>query len=239
MPYYGLRTCDSDMTSYGGFKWKKRGKVVAPDWEPTTDCGNGLYAFLNGQGSGFLADWSNDAYWLVVEFDDYVDLGGKVKFPECRVLFASQDRHEAIVYLKKKVATDAVIGDTVSAGYRGTAIAGYKGTATAGYRGTATAGDQGKATAGHYGTATAGLYGTATAGDKGKATAGGYGTVTAGYRGTVTAGYHGIINILYCDSVYRERIKTGYIGEDGLKPNTPYKLDSNFNFVEVTTEGTD
>ena len=215
MPYYGLRTCDSDMTSYGGFKWKKRGKVVAPDWEPTTDCGNGLYAFLNGQGSGFLADWSNDAYWLVVEFDDYVDLGGKVKFPECRVLFASQDRHEAIVYLKKKVATDAVIGDTVSAGYRGTAIAGYKGTATAGYRGTA------------------------TAGDKGKATAGGYGTVTAGYRGTVTAGYHGIINILYCDSVYRERIKTGYIGEDGLKPNTPYKLDSNFNFVEVTTEGTD
>ena len=90
----------------------------------------------------------------------------------------------------------------------GGAIAGYRGTATAGYRGTATAGEGGTATAGNWGTATAGEGGTATAGE------------------------FGIIQIRYFSNG-RWRIKTGYIGEDGLKPNTPYRLDENNEFAEV------
>ena len=90
----------------------------------------------------------------------------------------------------------------------GGAIAGYRGNATAGYRGTATAGEGGTATAGNWGTATAGEGGTATAGE------------------------FGIIQIRYFSNG-RWRIKTGYIGEDGLKPNTPYRLDENNEFAEV------
>ncbi len=137
---------------------------------------------------------------------------------------------------------------TATAGDEGTATAGYRGTATAGYRGTATAGDEGTATAGDRGTATAGDEGTATAGDRGTATAGDRGTATAGYRGTATAGYRGTatagdegtatagekgeIRIRYWDEkANRYRTVIGYIGEDGLEPNVPYKLNAGHKFA--------
>ena len=138
----------------------------------------------------------------------------------------------------------ATAGDwgTATAGYKGTATAGYKGTATAGYKGTATAGDWGTATAGYKGTATAGYKGTATAGElgtatagyKGTATAGELGTATAGELGTATAGESGEIRIRYWH-FKNERYRTviGYVGEDGIKADTAYKLDDNHKFVEV------
>ncbi len=135
----------------------------------------------------------------------------------------------------------ATAGDdgTATAGDDGTATAGDYGTATAGYRGTATAGDYGTATAGYYGTATAGYrgtatagdYGTATAGDDGTATAGDYGTATAGDYGTATAGDDGTIVIKYWNGK-RYKFKIGYIGEDNLEPNKPYRLNEEFEFVD-------
>ncbi|HDP4078772.1 TPA: hypothetical protein P6M17_006291 [Pseudomonas aeruginosa] len=123
---------------------------------------------------------------------------------------------------------------TATAGYEGTATAGYKGTATAGYKGTATAGDWGTATAGDWGTATAGYKGTATAGDWGTATAGNEGTATAGYKGTATAGKKGEIQIRYWDEkTERYRTVIGYIGEDGLEPDVPYKLNADRKFVRA------
>jgi hypothetical protein len=84
------------------------------------------------------------------------------------------------------------------------------GTATAGYMGTATAGDRGTATAGYGGTATAGYMGTATAGD----------------MGTATAGNGGVISVEWWDgSAQRYRRAIGVIGEGGLEPNTPYRLN--------------
>ncbi|HBO2895964.1 TPA: hypothetical protein ACGJTT_006467 [Pseudomonas aeruginosa] len=146
----------------------------------------------------------------------------------------------------------ATAGDegTATAGYKGTATAGYKGTATAGYKGTATAGNwgtatagyKGTATAGYKGTATAGNWGTATAGDEGTATAGDEGTATAGYKGTATAGYKGTatagekgeIRIRYWDEkTERYRTVIGYIGEDGLEPNVPYKLSAGRKLVRA------
>ncbi|MBG5799756.1 hypothetical protein KAF81_27135 [Pseudomonas aeruginosa] len=138
----------------------------------------------------------------------------------------------------------ATAGDegTATAGYKGTATAGDEGTATAGYKGTATAGDEGTATAGDWGTATAGDEGTATAGYKGTATAGDWGTATAGYKGTATAGYKGTatagekgeIRIRYWDEkADRYRTVIGYIGEDGLEPDVPYKLNADHKFVRA------
>jgi len=124
---------------------------------------------------------------------------------------------------------------TATAGYRGTATAGNYGTATAGESGTATAGYRGTATAGESGTATAGNYGTATAGESGTATAGNYGTATAGYRGTATAGNKGEIRVQWWDEkAERYRTVIGYVGEDGIKPDTTYRLDDNHKLVEVS-----
>ncbi|HBO0015495.1 hypothetical protein [Pseudomonas aeruginosa] len=123
---------------------------------------------------------------------------------------------------------------TATAGYKGTATAGNWGTATAGNWGTATAGDEGTATAGDEGTATAGYKGTATAGYKGTATAGYKGTATAGYKGTATAGEKGEIRIRYWDEkTERYRTVIGYIGEDGLEPNVPYKLSAGRKLVRA------
>jgi hypothetical protein len=111
------------------------------------------------------------------------------------------------------------------------AVGDYK-TATAGNGGTATAGYNGTATAGYGGTATAGNHGTAMAGNHGTATAGDYGTATAGDDGTATAGENGRISLLHYDGRrYRQII--GYIGEDGLLPNVPYKLNKNGKFIKA------
>lgn len=91
----------------------------------------------------------------------------------------------------------------------------------------------GTATAGNYGTATAGDGGTATAGDDGAATAGHSGTATAGRGGTATAGDDGTIAIKYWNGK-RYKLKIGYIGEDNLEPDKPYRLNEEFEFVEVT-----
>jgi len=134
---------------------------------------------------------------------------------------------------ESRAASCAVIGATISKGDGESAVTSDYGTATAGYSGTATAGDYGTATAGDYGTATAGDYGTATAGYSGTATAGDYGTATAGDYGTATAGDYGTVVLRYWDtSAQRYRMKVAYVGEDGIEPNTKYRLDDSGNFVK-------
>ncbi|HGN4787823.1 TPA: hypothetical protein ACKTE9_001480 [Pseudomonas aeruginosa] len=79
-----------------------------------------------------------------------------------------------------------------------------------------------------------GAYGTATAGVEGTATAGNWGTATAGYKGTATAGKKGEIRIRYWDEkTERYRTVIGYIGEDGLEPNAPYKLNAGRKLVRA------
>jgi hypothetical protein len=249
-----MRTCNANMTSYGGFKWPRKGLVTCSDWEPTYKCGNGLHGLLNGEGDGSLLNWSGDAVWLVVMVEESAILSGqgdltdKCKFP-CGTVVFSGARDKAIAEMVKRGANLAkIVGGTATAGDYGTATAGDYGTATAGDRGTATAGDYGTATAGVGGTATAGVggtatagyRGTATAGDKGTATAGvggtatagDYGTATAGYYGTATAGVGGILNIRYWDG-NRYRIAIFYVGEDNIEPNTPYRLNDDHKAVKA------
>ena len=245
-----LRVCRPDLTSHSGFSWPADvgAEVSAPDWKKNKECGNGLHGWLYGQGDhSCVSYWENaDAKWMVLEVPstEIVMLGGKCKFPNARVRFIGTKSEAAdfIIANEPKSLNVAVIGacmkvgdgEVIQVGALGTATAGESGTATAGYRGTATAGYRGTATAGYRGTATAGNYGTATAGNYGTATAGYRGTATAGYRGTATAGESGEIRIQWWDSKARRyRTKIGYVGEDGIKPDTAYRLNDNHEFEEV------
>ena len=250
-----LRTCDSDLRSWGGFQWPEHGYIEAPDWDPEPCCGKGLHGLLWGEGFGLL-DWSGDAKWLVVavRVDDVVSLGSKVKFRAGEVICAGS-REDALAVLdsRPEARKAAVVGAcrtagdfcTAAAGYRGTAIAGTYGTAiagdygiaTAGVGGTAIAGYDGTATVGYDGTATAGCGGTATAGDCGTATvgyggiaiAGDDGIATAGVGGTAIAGYDGTLVISYWTD--RRRTVVGHVVEDGIFPGVAYKLDSGGCFI--------
>ena len=235
-----LRSCSANLTSHGDFQWPGVGEVAkAEDWNPTPECGHGLHGWLYGAGDHSVSEYrEKDSKWLVVEVleSSIVDLGGKVKFPSCtvRCIGTMKEATDYLIEHEPMSAKVAVIGATICVdndqvavvGSLGTATAGYEGTATAGYLGTATAGDYGKATAGNYGKATAGYKGTATAGDEG--------TATAGTLGTATAGDKGEIHICYWDDkASRYRTIIGYIGEDGLLPNTAYRLDDAHQFVKV------
>ena len=214
-----LRTVKTDGTACNGFKWPSLGFVEAPDWEPTVECGNGLHGYLHGCGDANSIEWDGLFQVVMVIKSEIIDLGGKVKFPRCEVIFTGNQKDATDILVKEYGRGSKVIGATVvvngerqhaiagdrgtaiSAGYGGMATAGYYGTATsAGYRGTATAGYRGTAMAGYYGTATSAGYdgtatsgydGTAMAGDGGKAMAGDYGTATAGRYGMATAEYDG------------------------------------------------
>ena len=134
---YMLRTCAADMTAYGGFKWKRRGVVTAPDWDPEPVCGYGLHGYLNGEGSGGELSWAWEAVWMICAVDarQVVMVGDKAKVPRAKVVFAGT-KNKALAKLQQLCPGAAVIC--------GTATAGYSGTATAGKLGTATAGDSGE-----------------------------------------------------------------------------------------------
>jgi hypothetical protein len=247
-----LRTCDKNGRSKNDFQWNLEigGLTTAPDWKETKECGNGLHGFLNGEGDGSLADWSDDAIWIVVEpIGKIIDLDGKAKFESAKTVFVG-DRLTTTNYLYSQIGLHAIVGGTSTSGYKGTSTSGSKGISTSGSRGISTSGSKGISTSGSRGISTSGYRGISTSGSRGISTSGYKGTSTSGYKGTSTSGYkgtstsgskgistsgyEGTILIKYWDSTSdRYKIKIGYIGEDGLKPNTPYKLDLNNEFVEV------
>jgi hypothetical protein len=208
------------MTSHdGAFTWPEVGPVQAPDWDPIPECGHGLHGLAHGEGDGTLLDWASDACWLVVDVkdDEVIDLQGKVKFPKGTVVHCGTQL-TATNYLQANGLRGPIVGATVDAGVWGTANAGYKGTANAG----------------DYGTANAGYKGTANAGDYGTANAGYKGTANAGYKGTANAGDCGTLIIKWYDrEADRYRVSVAYVGENGIEPNVPYKLDDKGNFVKA------
>lgn len=60
-------------------------------------------------------------------------------------------------------------------------------------------------------------------------------TATAGNRGTATAGGEGFIKIEYWNGD-DYKWKMGQIGENGLEPNTPYRINDQYEFEEVPNE---
>ena len=143
---YLLKSIPANCRAHGGFVWPTEpGAIVtAPDWDPKPRCGGGLHGALNGVGDGALFCWGRGAVWIACEINgDIVDIGGKVKVQQCRIIVAGT-REDATGYLAAQGMT-GVIGGTAAAGYRGTATAGYRGPAAAGEGATTTAGDLGNA----------------------------------------------------------------------------------------------
>ena len=233
-----LKSVKPDMTAgYNGiFLWPEKGRCSAPDWKPINECGYGLHGWKWGEGDADLRVKEEGAKWLVLSVLEtaIIDLSGKVKFPECEVLFVGEMADAVLIIQEHAPIGNKCIFGTATAGESGTATAGDGGTATAGESGTATAGDGGTATAGDSGTATAGDSGTATAGDRGTATAGDRGTATAGYRGTATAGSEGVITIKYYDrktETYKR--KTAMVDGITILPGVKYRIDDSYEFEPV------
>ena len=80
-------------------------------------------------------------------------------------------------------------------------------------------------------TVTGGNCATVTGGDYATVTGGDYATVTGGDYATVTGGNCAVLLLCFCDG--RKRVVTAYVGENGIKPNTPYRLNDAHEFEEV------
>jgi len=161
----------------------------------------------------------------------------------CGITGATGDRGSASAtgYLGSASATGDLgsasatgdLGSASATGYRGSASAtGDRGSASAtGYRGSASAtGDLGSASA-------TGYRGSASAtGDRGSASATGYlGSASAtGDRGSASATDRGYILLgRWDDKAKRQRVVVLYPGEDGIKPNTWYRLDDSGKPMEL------
>lgn len=151
------------------------------------------------------------------------------------------------------VAITGEEGESIAGEY-GTAISGFQGIALAGFMGTAIVKEFGLAIAGICGTAKSGDFGVAKVGENGQAIASGYGIAIAGKEGiaivnrghsfagekgtaiadkygTVSAGIKG--KIIFRTNEFEENYcRIGFIGKNGLKPNTSYVFDNEDNFVE-------
>jgi hypothetical protein len=218
-----MRTTGPNGESHGGFVWplKVGAKVAAKDWSREPVCGGGLHGLLWGQGDGGLLNRNADAKWLLVEADrkDVVEIdGAKAKCRACVVRYVG-DKAGAVAFMVAHAPeSSSVLGAARAVGDNRAAVVG----------------DSGQATAGDSGQATAGYSGQATAGDSGQATAGDSGQATAGYRGQAKAGDLGTVIIRWCDSdANRYRVTVGYVGENGIKPDTFYRCDEAGKLVEV------
>lgn len=123
-----LRTCRINMTVYNGFLWPDSGEVSAPDWKPSSKCGNGLHGLLWGEGDSSLLDWDDDAKWVVCSVDSelIVSLGNKVKFPKCEVVHVG-DQVTATNFIRDRGGRDrAITGLTVSEGHHCVIVGGDK-----------------------------------------------------------------------------------------------------------------
>ena len=207
-----LRTCHKDLTSHGGFQWSGEGEVRCPDWSSEPECGHGLHGLLWGQGNGDLLNWSADAVWLVVEvdFEAIVDLGGKVKFPVCRVVYSGDRRAATDLIHQRAPNGTTVVGVTLTGGKDSILTGGYGSTLTGGNDSTLTGGDGS----------------TLTGGNDSILTGGKDSILTGGYGSTLTFRY-------WDESSSRNRIVTCYPGEDGIEVNQPYRLDRNRKPVKV------
>ena len=194
-----LKSLKPNLTAHGGFQWPESGMIAAPDWSEYPVCGQGLHGWLWGAGDASLQVTGEDVKWLVlsVDADKVVELDGKVKFPDCEVIYCGS-RETAVMIIaayapagtKTMFVTMAVgSGSTVDAGDGSTVKAGYGSMVKAGYGSTVKAGSRSTVDAGSRSTVDAGYGSTVKAGSRSTVDAGSGSTVDAGYGSTVKAGY--------------------------------------------------
>ena len=232
-----LRTCNDDGTSRNSFVWPLTvgSTVTCPDWDSKPECGNGLHGLLWGEGNGELLSWEEDDKWLVLEVEesDIIDLGGKVKFPSCKVVHVG-DQKSATNYMYEHSKLKAIVGLMIQVGNSSTILSGYGSKITSGEGSKITSGEGSKITSGDYNTITSGDYSTITSGNYSTITSGNRSTITSENGSKVKAGKGSMISISYWDdSKNRSRLVTAYVGEDGIEANVFYSLKVEYKFEKV------
>ena len=195
-----LRTCKADMTpefeNANGVVYPPSGWVEAPDWDPRPECGRGLHGLLWAQGNYGLLSARHDAKFLVIE----ADAKDVVTIDDQKVKF--RGGNVMAVFDRWWQAFAYILprrpvraSDKVATGYSGHAAA----TGDSGH--AAATGNSGHAAAtGNYGHAACLAFG---------------GRAKAGPNGLVALGWH---------DGNRGRLVVGYVGEDGIKPDTWYRV---------------
>ena len=230
-----LRTCNADGTSHGGFRWNLEigGITEAPDWNPEPECGGGLHGLLNGKGEGGHLNHSKDALWMVCEaLGPIVDIDHKIKTSKAKTLFVGDRKGATDFLIASGCNPSEVVGAFITGGDDSTVTGGDRSTVTGGKWSTVTGGISSTVTGGDYSTVTGGQDSTVTGGYRSTVTGGEFSTVTGGYWSTVTGGNGSVLSLKWFDG-RRDRIITAYVGEDGIEPNVPYKLDENGKFVRA------
>ena len=121
--------------------------------------------------------------------------------------------------------------DTISTGKDSRVITGHYGNVTTG--------SQSVSISGPSSTAISGINSTVVTGGYGKATAGNNSIVIAGCWGTVSGGHNSVLVLRhnYADPLDGTRCyepRVAIVGKNGIKPNTPYRLDGKGDFIEAT-----
>jgi hypothetical protein len=209
-----LRTCNEDLTSKNNFKYPSKGKVTCPDWNQTPTCGGGLHGFLWGCGKGSLANWNDNAKWLVIKVlnKNLVNIDNqKCKFKTGFVVFCGSRKDATDYLLQHPSALDKpVIGcykiggeksiltggkcSTLTGGNWSTLTGGDKSTLTGGFKSTLSGGDDSTLTGGDYSTLTGGFKSTLNGGNRSTLTGGDDSTLTGGDYSTLTGGFKSTLN---------------------------------------------
>lgn len=236
-----LRTCDSDMRSYGGFQWPMSGRVSAPDWNPYPDCGGGLHGFLWGEGNFYLASPFTAAKWVVCSVDPaaIVDLQSKVKFPECEVIHVG-DQESATNYVRNNGGADRkIIGLLFSGGDRckvvcgqGSSIKGGAHSQLSGDHHCSIVGGPYSHIAGGQGSKLSGGYlANIIGGDHSKITGEDYSELRGGVCSVIQGGYRSVfeggrrasfISYWWNLSESKKIRSEAVVGENGIRPYVRY-----------------
>ena len=202
-----LRCCAADMSSKNGFIWPGVGETAtAPDWKDDGECGHGLHGWLYGQGDHGTSDYAtlSDAKWLVVE----------VVLSEVRMLGGKCKFPSGIVRFVGAMSESAKYIIEHEPQSKRVAVIGAV------------------LECGEGGVLQGGALSVLTGGDSATMTGGNYAKMTGGDSAKMTGGNSAVMHFQYWDGK-RNRTVVAYVGEDGIKPNVAYKLDSNHKIVEA------
>ena len=222
-PVLILRTCNKDLKSYKGFQWPKEGPVSAPDFNPSPECGHGLHGLLEGQGDWGLLDWSVSAKALIVETDrsQLIELGGKVKFQSGIVKRVATIAALLCEFLCNAAKIKKEVSDLQKATSSTAAVDENSHSSSDPSSQLAASGDSSQLAASGYSS---------------KLAASGRSSLVIGAsHGCVARAADGGTLVLtrWVDKEKRWRVSVAYIGENGIKADTDYKLNDAGEFEEV------
>jgi hypothetical protein len=230
-----LRTVDKDGKAHGGFQWPEKGKVVCPDWNPRAECGNGLHGVVFPDGEmPHIINHGPDEKWQVVQTakSSLVDLDGKVKFPECEVIYTgnmavaitmvANNWNSKLQIELKKLILDGKVSKEIASGYSSKAASSGDSSTAASSGNYSTAASSGYSST----AASSGVYSkAASSGDSSTAEAKGKQTVAmvAGLNGRARAGINGAFALPWLDGD-QVRIAVGIVGENA-EADVWYKVE--------------